>query len=39
MVGIITTMMDTDTIVEIDMQQNEGITGIRLIQNQHTILL
>jgi hypothetical protein len=38
MVGIITTMMDIDTIREIDMKQDEGITDIRLTKNQHTIL-
>lgn len=37
-VGIITTMMDIDTIREIDMKQDEGITDIRLTKNQHTIL-
>ena len=38
MVGTITTMMDTDTIREIDMKQNEGITGIRQTRSRHAIL-
>ena len=36
-VGIITTM-DTDTIKETDMKQDEGITGIRQTRSRHAIL-
>jgi hypothetical protein len=38
MVGIITTMMATDTIREIDMKQDEGITDIKQTRSRHAIL-
>ena len=38
MVGTITTMMDTDTIRETDMKQDEGITDIRQTRSRHAIL-
>jgi hypothetical protein len=38
MVGTITTMMDTDTIRETDIKQDEGITDIRQTRSRHAIL-